>query len=109
VTYLRVVAWWEHFLLRVSIAFDNLVQAFMERAVIGVTISSRSGTAEAHGHRWGCVMCKTILAWWPFGPDENGRPHCKLAIESDIARAKAVLVALQDDPVVQAYLNEEDK
>jgi hypothetical protein len=105
----RSVSWWEHVSFYFMLALDNMGQIFMgpQDAHPGVTISSRSGTAQAHGHRWGCVVCNTLLAVWPFGPDSTGRPHCKQAIENDIKRAHDVLHELEDDPVVQAWLKAE--
>lgn len=103
---MNIAGWWKHASFQLVLAFDNMGQIFMgpTDANPGVTISSRSGTAKAHGHRWGIVVCDTILAHWPFGPDADGRPHDKQAIANDIKRARAVLHELEDDPVVAAYM-----
>ena len=90
--------------LRVAIGLDAFCQAVFRFGTLGITISSRAGTAAAHGHRWGYVMWWLLDRVWPFGKNPvTGRPHCKGAIESDIARAKAAIAELED-PVVQEYL-----
>ena len=91
--------------LRVAIGLDAFCQAVFRFGTLGITISSRAGTAAAHGHRWGYVMWWLLDRVWPFGPDLDGRPHCASAIVNDIARAKAAIVELED-PVVQAYLKQ---
>ena len=80
---------------RISIAIDALGQAFFRYGNIGVTISSRAGTADAHGKRWGCWLCKML--------DRIDPNHCKKAIRNDRLRAHAVLKEL-GDPRVAAYL-----
>ena len=103
----RSATWWEHIGFYFMLSLDNMGQILMgpRDAHPGVTISARAGTAKAHNHKWGCFVCDTILAIWPFGT-ENGVEHCKLAIEGDIKRAHDVLHELEDDPVVQAWLKE---
>lgn len=93
------------YLLRLAIGLDAFVQAFFHFGVLGVTISSRCGTAAAHGHRWGLVGWWLLDHTWPFGKDPvTGESHCAGAIRNDILRAKAAIAELEDDPVVQAYL-----
>ena len=53
---------------------------------LGVTISARSGVAAIHNNKWGKAM------EWVLGHMETD--HCQLAIQGDIDRAKAVIVAL---------------
>lgn len=104
------------YLLRVLIALDQLAQAISNKGLLGVTISARSGTAQAHEHEWGCVLCgfldRAVIRWYfrdkqhsfGFGIDPvTGKGHCQQAIEGDIARAKAVLASLQDDNTVTTY------
>lgn len=92
------------YILRIWIAIDAMVQASFRFGNIGVTISSRIGTAAAHGHRWGLIGWWLLDHTWPFGKDPvTGESHCKSAIENDIIRAKAAITELED-PIVQAYL-----
>lgn len=90
--------------LRISIALDAFLQVFLRRGNIGVTISSRIGTAAAHGHRWGLIGWWLLDHCWPFGKDPiTGESHCKGAIKNDILRAELALEELRD-PVVQEFL-----
>ena len=75
------------YLLRVAIGLDAFIESFFHFGLLGVTISSRIGTAAAHGHRWGKVGWWLLDRVWPFGCDADGTPHCVSAIEHDIARA----------------------
>ncbi len=94
------------YLLRVCIALDGFVQAITNRGTIGITISSRAGTAAAHGHRWGLVTWWLLDRVWPFGRNKvTGESHCAGAIRNDIARARAAIIELCD-PVVTAYLRD---
>ena len=90
------------YLLRVAIAIDAMLQAWLRFGTIGVTISSRIGTAAAHGHAWGIAFA-WLLEQGPlrifFGPG-----HCAGAIRHDIERARAAIAELSD-PVVSAYAN----
>lgn len=91
--------------MRVCIAWDGLVQACTNFGTIGITISSRAGTAAAHGHKWGLITWWLLDRVWPFGRDPTtGESHCKGAIRNDIARAQAAIDQL-NDPVVVDYLN----
>ncbi len=78
--------------LRIAIALDACIQAFFRVGVLGVTISARAGTAKAHGHLWGCWLCRLLdhSAWIGFGPG-----HCEDAIIHDRERARAVLTELE--------------
>lgn len=91
--------------LRLAIGLDAFVQAFFRFGVLGVTISSRIGTAAAHGHAWG--VCGSWLLdktpWLGFGPN-----HCRDAICNDILRNRAAIVELTD-PVVVAFFAKRDK
>lgn len=91
------------YLLRVAIAFDGFVQACANKGTIGITISSRAGTAAAHGHRWGLVSWWLLDRIWPFGKDADGSSHCKSAIRNDILRAQKAIDEL-NDPIVVEYL-----
>jgi len=92
------------YLLRLAIGFDAFVQAFFHYGTLGVTISSRCGTAAAHGHRWGLVGWYLLDRCWPFRKDPvTGRSHCASAIDNDIKRARAAIAELED-PVVQTYI-----
>lgn len=85
-----------NYVLRLCIALDGLIQATFRYGSHGVTISSRVGTAAAHGHEWGIVgnrMLDYVL----------GHNHCREAIKHDRLRAHAVLKELSD-PAVVAYL-----
>jgi len=94
------------YLLRVCIAFDGFVQACLNRGTIGITISSRAGTAAAHGHRWGLIMWWLLDHTWPFGKNPvTGESHCAAAIRNDIMRARKAILELHD-PVVTAYLKD---
>jgi len=96
----RIKDWWEPFLLRLSIALDDFVQAWLRDGVIGVTISSRTGTAADHGHGWG-RRGEWMLGFWPFGPDpETGECHCTGAIKNDCRRAVRVIRSLLGDDTV---------
>jgi hypothetical protein len=85
--------------MRVLIAIDALIQITWRYGVPGVTMSSRIGTAAAHGHRWGIIgsWCLDKTPWLGFGPN-----HCRDAVCNDILRARAAIVELTD-PVVVAY------
>lgn len=91
------------YLLRVAIGLDAFVESFFHFGLLGVTISSRIGTAAAHGHVWGRCGWWLLDRVWPFGCDADGTPHCVSAIEHDIARAKQVIAYLTDDPVVNEF------
>lgn len=92
------------YFLRLAIGLDSFVQAFSHFGTLGITISSRIGTAAAHGHRWGLIGWWLLDHTWPFGRDPiTGESHCKGAIKNDIIRAQAAIDELQD-PVVVAYL-----
>ena len=94
------------YLLRVCIALDGFVQAVTNRGTIGITISSRAGTAAAHGHKWGLLAWWLLDHTWPFGKNPiTGESHCAGAIRSDIARARKAIIELHD-PVVTAYLRD---
>ena len=86
--------------LRTLIAFDALLQVMWRRGQPGVTMSSRIGTAAAHGHRWGIVGSWLLdkTPWLGFGPG-----HCEAAICNDILRARAAIVELTDPVVVKFY------
>ena len=90
--------------LRIVIAFDQFVQALLREGTPGITISSRAGTAAAHGHRWGCWLCWLLDRAWGFG----GLGHCESAIRHDIERAQAVIYELRGDPVVTRWLIAQD-
>jgi hypothetical protein len=93
--------------LRVCIGLDAFIQAFFNMGVLGVTISSRIGTAAAHGHRWGLVGWWLLDRVWPFGRDKvTGRPHCKGAVISDLYRAQVLVVKELSDPVLTEYLKQ---
>jgi hypothetical protein len=89
-------SWW----LRTLIAFDALLQVMWRGGNCGVTMSSRIGTAAAHGHRWGLAGSWLLdhTAWLGFGPG-----HCQEAICNDILRARAAIVELTDPTVVAYY------
>jgi len=90
--------------LRVCIGFDAFVQSLFRFGTLGITISSRAGTAAAHGHRWGLITWWLLDHCWPFGKDKiTGESHCAGAIRNDIARARAAVLELSD-PVVQNYI-----
>lgn len=92
------------YLLRVAIGLDAFVESFFHFGLLGVTISSRIGTAAAHGHRWGKVGWWLLDRVWPFGCDQDGTPHCVSAIQHDIARGRQVVSYLTSDPIVNAYV-----
>lgn len=92
------------YLLRVAIGLDAFVESFFHFGLLGVTISSRIGTAAAHGHRWGKVGWWLLDRVWPFGCDADGTPHCVSAIKHDIARGRQVVAYLTSDQVVNAYV-----
>ncbi len=100
----RVLAWWAPFLLRVAIAFDAFVQAWFRGGIIGITISSRIGTAKDHDHLWGGLGEWLLNRVWPFGCDPvTGESHCTGAIKNDSLRAVYVIAELLgDDDVVEA-------
>ena len=81
------------YLLRVLIAFDQLVQAAFRFGKPGVTISARAGTAAAHGRSWG--------SWLSLALDELEPGHCAKAIRNDIARANAAIEELSAPDVAQ--------
>ena len=62
---------------------DVFAGGFAPRSIPGQTISARAATARINGHRWGCVLC------WLLDRVQQG--HCDKALDSDIARAKAVI------------------
>jgi hypothetical protein len=85
------------YLLRVSIAFDQLVQAACNRGILGITISARAGTAEAQTppHKWGLWLSRLLDWMWPFGRDPlTGERHVVGAIRGDRWRAFYVLNSL---------------
>jgi hypothetical protein len=86
--------------LRVLIAFDALLQVMWRYGTPGVTMSSRIGTAAAHGHRWGIAGSWLLdhTAWLGFGPN-----HCREAVCNDILRARAAIAELSDPVVVAFY------
>ncbi len=94
-----VVRYW----VRVLIAFDQFVQATFRLGTPGVTISSRAGTASAHGHRWGHCGCWLLNKARVFKED-----HCRNAIRHDLDRARAVIAELSD-PVVVKWLKGDKK
>lgn len=98
------------YLLRVCIAVDGCLQAFTHFGTIGITISSRIGTAAAHGHRYGLIGWWLLDHVWPFSRTlaMTGESHCAAAIRNDIARARAAIIELHD-PVVIAYLRQKGK
>ncbi len=93
--------WWANFFFHLMLALDDFVQAWQPDGVIGITISSRTGTAADHGHRWGIVGDRLLNTCWPFGPDkETGDTHCTSAIKNDCLRSVAAIKALLGDDVV---------
>lgn len=70
-------------LLRIAIAFDQMVQAMFRFGIPGETISARAGKARRRGKTYGCLLCWLLDALNPG--------HCERAIRNDIARAKAVI------------------
>ncbi len=97
----RVLQWWTPFLLRVAIAFDAFIQAWFRGGIIGITISSRIGTANNHGHLWGEIGEWLLDRVWPFGCDPvTGEGHCTGAIKNDSLRALYAIGELLGDPVV---------
>jgi hypothetical protein len=83
--------------LRVSIAVDQLGQAACNKGILGITISARSGTAEAQKppHRWGVWLSWLLDRMWPFGRDpKTGERHVVGAIKGDRWRAYFVLQSL---------------
>lgn len=83
------------YLLRVSIAIDQLIQACCNRGVLGVTISARAGTAETNRHRWGIWLSWLLDRLWPFGLDpQTLERHVVGAIKGDRWRAYYVLHSL---------------
>ena len=71
------------YLLRVLIAFDQLIQAALKYGIPGQTISARAGKAMKRGRRWGCVLCQWL--------DRLDPGHCDRAIANDRKRAQAVI------------------
>lgn len=89
--------WWANFFFHFMLALDDFIQAWQPDGVIGITISSRTGTAADHGHRWG-IRGEYLLQFWPFGPDaETGDCHCTSAIKNDCLRSVAVIRSLLGD------------
>lgn len=100
--------------LRVSIAWDGLCQAFFHFGEIGLTISARAGTAQAHAapwgqpvywrHAWGVWLFSALDYCWPFGRDKTtGESHCIGAEKNDCIRAvKGPIKQILGDPVVVA-------
>jgi hypothetical protein len=83
---------------RTLLADDELIQAHFNFGMMGVSISARSGTAKAHGHRWGCWLCDFLdwAKWLGFGKDPvTGQGHCESAIQNDRLRALATLKELE--------------
>ncbi len=97
-------AFWGPFFLRVSIALDDFIQAGFRGGIIGITISSRIGTAKDHGHLWGGIGEWLLNHCWPFGCDPvTGESHCTGAIKNDSLRAMyAIGELLGDNTVVEA-------
>jgi hypothetical protein len=81
-----------NYFLRVAIAFDQFVQACCNKGTIGITISARAGTAEAHGKRWGIWLSWLLDRTPGFG----GPGHCLAAIRNDRLRAHVVLKELSE-------------
>jgi hypothetical protein len=100
----RILDWWEPFLFRLSLALDDFIQAWFREGVIGVTISSRTGTAKDHGHKWGEYGERFLNHCWPFNLDfktSDGKiSHCDGAITNDCLRSVNVIRSLLGDPVV---------
>jgi len=100
----RILDWWEPFLFRLSLALDDFIQAWFRDAILGVTISSRTGTAKDHNHEWGIYGEWFLNHCWPFNIDykkSGGKvSHCDGAITNDCIRAVAILRTLLGDPVV---------
>jgi len=96
-----------------SVTANNILKLYLQAAAIAniadnassSPITNTYASAAAHGHRWGLIMWWILDRLWPFGKDPvNGRPHCKGAVESDIARAQSVIAELQGDGTLQEYL-----
>ena len=99
-----IANWWAPFLLRLSIALDDFIQAWFRFGTIGVTISSRIGIAAAHGHLWGIIGWQLLDVCWPFRKDPvTGQSHCAGAWDSDTARALAAIIKIKGDPVVVSF------
>lgn len=97
----RSRCWWANFFFHLMLALDDFIQAWQPDGVIGITISSRTGTAADHGHEWGIVGDRWLNECWPFGPDkETGDTHCTSAIKNDCWRSVAVLRSLLTDNTV---------
>lgn len=71
---------------RVAVALDVAVAAALWRSQ-GITISSHAALNAQRGKRWGCILCRWL--------DWLEKDHCAIALQSDIARAQAVIKELQ--------------
>lgn len=93
----RKTGWW----MRMMIAGDAILALGWRDGVPGVTMSSRMGTAAAHGHRWGSVSFWLLDRCWPFRKDPTtGESHCVGAEKSDSIRAVRAIRECLGDPVV---------
>lgn len=72
---------------RILLTFDHLLNV-VTGGLPGQTLSGRAQTARNQGKRWGCVLCG-ILDWLE-------RDHCRMALEGDILRARAVVTDSED-------------
>lgn len=91
--------------LRMLIAFDALIALTWRYGTPGVTMSSRFGTAAAHGHRYGiwASYCLDRMGWLGFGRDADGTSHCCSAFRGDIGRNIAGLWEILGDQVVVKF------
>jgi hypothetical protein len=91
------------------IAGDAMIALGWRYGVPGVTMSSRMGTAAAHGHAWGRFFFWFLdhTPWLGFGKDKvTGESHCVGAIKNDSTRAAVdALRELLGDPVVVSAFN----
>lgn len=99
--------------MRQTIAWDALAQTACRYGVPGVTISSRTGTAADHGHKWGEMGERALNAAYIdirwngqtkrlfFGPDlVTGESHCTGAMKNDVIRAVGTIKEILCDDVV---------
>ena len=92
--------------LRLAIALDSFIALTWRYAAPGVTMSSRFGTAAAHGHRYGVIASWLLdhARWLGFGIDPTTREsHCIGAFRGDCNRAISALWEILGDPVVVQY------
>ncbi|MGH9807526.1 MAG: hypothetical protein ACRD9W_09755 [Terriglobia bacterium] len=97
--------------LRVLIALDALIQITWRGGNPGITMSSRIGTAAAHGHAWGRYGFWLLdhTPWLGFGRDPvTGQSHCIGAMRNDVLRARQAEHELLGDPVVVSFGKMED-